>query len=457
MKIPVPAVLCLALLVPGVSRAASPEALDVEGSPLLRTWKPPVYPAEVLAQKVEGNVRVRFIVDAQGAVSSARVLTSADPRLDATALATVKGWTFSPGMAGGKPAAGCMDVTVEFSLAEARRKAKAGLQPRFDLLPQPAPHVEPEPKQTPSGDYPEILTERKIAGAVSFACVVSPEGRVLDPRITGATHADFVLPALDALKRWEFTPAMQGDLPVKAELEAKVSFDALGDSREEILAANGLTAPDGGVPALLVDPEVVVDPVWPLDLLLKGEGGSAVVEFTVRANGLTTGVKVREATRPEFGRALVAALEAWVFNPALDGGRAVAVPMLKRTVFKPELVGKESAADPVARVVAGLRAGTIGLATKLDERLTPLYRVSPVYPAELAAGARPAGRAEIEFVIDREGRARLPRILSATQEEFGWAAATAVAQWVFKAPRRDGQPVDVKVKIPFEFAAPAPR
>ncbi len=63
MKIPVPAVLCLALLVPGVSRA-SPEALDVEGSPLLRTWKPPVYPAEVLAQKVEGNVRVRFIVDA---------------------------------------------------------------------------------------------------------------------------------------------------------------------------------------------------------------------------------------------------------------------------------------------------------------------------------------------------------------------------------------------------------
>ena len=35
------------------------------------------------------------------------------------------------------------------------------------------------------------------------------------------------------------------------------------------------------------------------------------------------------------------------------------------------------------------------------------------------------------------------------------AAATAVAQWVFTAPRRDGEPLDVMVQVPFDFAAPA--
>jgi outer membrane biosynthesis protein TonB len=45
-------------------------------------------------------------------------------------------------------------------------------------------------------------------------------------------------------------------------------------------------------------------------------------------------------------------------------------------------------------------------------------------------------------------------VISATQEEFGWAAATAVSQWVFKIPLRAGQPADVRVRIPFDFKVP---
>ena len=66
----------------------------------------------------------------------------------------------------------------------------------------------------------------------------------------------------------------------------------------------------------------------------------------------------------------------------------------------------------------------------------------------------PTGSAEIEFIIDREGRARLPRIVSASREEFGWAAATAIAQWVFDPPKKNGQPVDTRVRIPVSFTPP---
>ena len=428
--------------------------LVTDNAPILRTWIPPVYPADALKEKIDGTVQVRFIVDAQGRVTTVRVLEAGVPQLNEAALAAVRGWEFLPGIEDGKPAAYCLDVPVEFSPAEAGKKIKPGFLPRIDLLPQTAPHTDAEPKLAPPGEYPAILSERKIQGEVAFACVVSAEGRAVEPRITGATHAEFVLPALVALTHWEFTPALQGDLPVKSALVGKVTFNAIGNSREEILAVNGITAPDGSVPPVVPEPYMVADPVWPFELLLKGVGGSAVVEFEVRGDGTTTGVKVREATPPEFGRALAAALESWTFNPAVDGGQVVTVPLVKRAEFKPVPAGKESAADPVERLVAALRANQIGGAKKLDERLTPIYRAQPTYPVAFPPSDRPAGRAEIEFVIDREGRARLPRIVSATREEFGWAAATAVAQWVFKAPRRGGEPVDVLVKIPFEFSAP---
>ena len=56
----------------------------------------------------------------------------------------------------------------------------------------------------------------------------------------------------------------------------------------------------------------------------------------------------------------------------------------------------------------------------------PLWRIAPRYPAALLA-EKPPGDAVIEFIIDREGRAQLPRIVSATHEAFGWAAAAAIS------------------------------
>ena len=311
-------------------------------------------------------------------------------------------------------------------------------------------------KNAPPGNYPEALTERRLSGKVVFACLVQNDGTASNLRVLGATHVDFVLPALSALTRWEFTPAQQGDLAVSSELRTAVSFDTIATSRSEVLAANAITSPDGTAPLAPPLPQNAVDPVWPHELLMKGEGGSASVEFTVDLRGQVTGVKVREATHPAFGHALAAAMEQWTFNPAMDGGRTIAVPLVKHAEFKAEpLLGDSGGVDqPRAHLLQMARAGTIPGGAGLDEKLVPLYRVAPVYPAALRSGTRPKGEAVIEFVIDQEGRARLPCIMSASQEEFGWAAATAVSQWVFKAPLRAGKPTEVKVQIPFVFSPP---
>jgi TonB family protein len=221
------------------------------------------------------------------------------------------------------------------------------------------------------------------------------------------------------------------------------------------LAANMITSPDGSAPAAAVEPLTVVDPVYPYDLLLKGERGSATVAFIVAASGSPSDVHVVAASEPEFGVALSAAVEMSTFSPPSVNGRSAPVPLVRRAEFPPAATGSNSGPDPVARLLAALQTGEVGNGSWLDAGLTPRYQVAPRYPDALRKGGRPAGQAVIEFVVDRDGRARLPQIFTCSEPAFGWAAATAVSQWVFDAPRRQGRSADVRARVPFEIKAPA--
>lgn len=428
-------------------------AVPAEAGPTLRNWSPVHLPANWDHQAGGQRVRLRFMIDAQGRVTLVRVLESPDPRLNEPAQAVVRAWRFTPALEDTRPTLACLDGVVEFLPASAPRAADSTEPPPEDR-PRLAPTTPVEATTKEPGDYPEALVNRKIAGEVTLVCVVSPDGRAMDTRIREASQVEFALPALDALRRWDFVAAHQGDLPVKAMFETKITFDAIGDSREEILEANHLTAADGHALSALPEPFAMAEPVWPRDALVKGEAGSATVEFTVATDGRVKEVKLREASTPEFGFAALAAVQGWVFRPALDHADPVEVRLQKHFVFQAVPAGREDAENPDQRALAAFRAGQIGPASKLDARLTPVYPPPPLYPAALAGAERTAGKAEIEFVIDRTGRARLPKILSATRPEFGWSAATAISQWVFEPPRRAKDPVDVIVKIPFEFEVP---
>jgi protein TonB len=64
------------------------------------------YTAAARADGIEGKLKLRLVVGADGAVLSVVVLASVSPELDAAAVAAVKQWRFRPAMACGKPVAG---------------------------------------------------------------------------------------------------------------------------------------------------------------------------------------------------------------------------------------------------------------------------------------------------------------------------------------------------------------
>lgn len=443
----------LLLCVPGVAvfgadaPAAVAPALAVSGEPLLQTWVAPVYPEPARAAKQEGRVIVDLLVDEHGVVTEVRVAHSDNPVFDAAALAAVRQWRFKPGLDEGKPVPFGLVGPVEFKLSSKEKIAPGGLPPDR-LWPHPAKRQAAKIVNAIDPDYPEELDPRKLPGRVDLRIQLGADGKITGTRVLWASHAAFVAEALRVSRTWTFQPARQGLLTIPSEMEAPAEFVSVGAKRAEMLAANGLRVVESA-PEVLPEPFVITEPVYPWEKLLSGEEGTAEVAFTVDARGLATAPVLTACSAPEFGAALVAAVDGWSFRPALQGGARVPVKLTVTWTFARPTEGA------LKRLTDAVLPGGEGVAPAkgLDRPLAVVWRGFPVYPSALVASAA-KGSADVEFIIDRDGRARLPRVVSATQPEFGWAAATAVSQWVFEPPQRGGDALAVRVQISIGFTPP---
>lgn len=112
----------------------------------------------------------------------------------------------SGGIIGGTGKPGALDETLEkaFSLAE------------IDQKPRPVSQAAPL--------YPASLRSQKLEGVVTVVFVVDASGKVLDPRVTESTHADFEKPALNAIKQWRFEPAVMGGQRVSCRMRVPIRF-----------------------------------------------------------------------------------------------------------------------------------------------------------------------------------------------------------------------------------------
>jgi TonB family protein len=191
-----------------------------------------------------------------------------------------------------------------------------------------------------------------------------------------------------------------------------------------------------------------LSPVYPLDALLKGRTGWAEVRFMVDYSGRAVMTCVLSASSPAFGHSLLADVEADEFIPPRVNGQPQLTLSGQRFIFEGE--GKLEPNEK--RVLAELRLPipTVVSAKDLDKPLTSIRQEPPVYPYALESDGL-SGHAEIEFIVDHDGHAIFPRIISSTQEDFGWSAATAIARWRYQPPVKGGQKVDARTTVTVNF------
>jgi TonB family protein len=292
--------------------------------------------------------------------------------------------------------------------------------------------------------------------------VVDKKGKVVNPVVTRSNNPAFDQPAIAALLKWKFEPASIDGSPVETEMSVPIIFSFNDDKGREAVS---VTPPSRRQRAKLPEelrydvapkPRGYAQPVFPYSLLRDGKIGNAAVMFQISAEGKVTALKIAEAMQPEFGLALAAAVETYEFDPALKDGHEVATVMKAEQDFSTS--GRDNVVAP--EDLALLRREkkkpeTILEAGQLDSPLRPRSRKAPRFPVKLAGDIK-AGEAMIEILIDEDGRARLPRIISASNPAFGYAAVQAVAQWLFEPPKKGGKPAVARVRIPFNFTTKPP-
>ena len=280
---------------------------------------------------------------------------------------------------------------------------------------------------------------------VEVSFTVDVEGRVKELDIVNSPSKELNASAIAAVANWRFSPGLRDGKPAEFRLKTAVEFttEALNTRQPAVAYASG---------SYDVEPATKrkIAPVYPYDMIVQGRSGWAETKFLIDYTGRALFTCPSGASDEDFARAVIAMVEASEFTPAQKDNRTVMAPAVEHYTFN-----GEAALDAEARrVLNELRkpAPAIVSATELDDRPKVVRQSSPVYPRALKSDGV-TGQAEIEFVIDREGRVLFPRIVSATHQDFGWAAATAVAQWKFKAPEKNGEKVDARMVVPVIFDA----
>ncbi len=314
--------------------------------------------------------------------------------------------------------------------------------------------VLPVPVEQTDPDYPPSLKVAGIEGKVVVEFIVSDIGLVTSAHAHQSTHPGFEEAAVAAVKQWLFEPGMKNGTATAMRMRVPVIFTIPPD----FISTTLLEIPPGNRPTewtydTMPRMQTTAKGVYPFGALLLNERPTIESVIVINTEGRISKVIWPQDTSEEFRGAVHALMDVLKLTPAKRDGKAVETGMRLRLEFNP-YNGDVRIDDSAAAILKRLRIeGTQAHFESVDDLDTPLIasnKTTPAFPSWLSDDMR-TGAALIEYYVDAEGRAQLPRIVSASDPAFGYAACQAVAQWQFNPPTKDGQPVIVKVRVPFEF------
>ena len=207
---------------------------EMDQLPLAINQAAPIYPLDLRKAGTTGEVKVDFIVNTEGTVEDAYVVSSTNPGFENAALEAVRHWKFQPGMKYGHPVNAHMRVPIGFSLSESGSGPAANFVPgsfaTTTTIPGPneasgAPDSMPYPfgGRRPIA-YPESMSAAGIAGDVVVEFDVDAHGNVTYARVVSSPHPDFDEPCLEAVRLWKFQPAVKDSRAVAAHMRETLKF-----------------------------------------------------------------------------------------------------------------------------------------------------------------------------------------------------------------------------------------
>lgn len=202
---------------------------DPKASPKLLTSTSPGYPAELTDTGLSGRAEVDITVKTDGTVADPQLAMATHRAFGKAAMTAVTRWTFEPGQRDGRPAELRVSVPFIFSApvdqqvnAMARRKVFAPLPEAALSLKDYGSKLKVKRPARPMYPRGQAGPGRDVDVQVNF--VVAPDGRTLNPVVTGNPPKEFVLPALMAVAQMAYDPPRKQGAPVYVEGTTKLEF-----------------------------------------------------------------------------------------------------------------------------------------------------------------------------------------------------------------------------------------
>jgi TonB family protein len=202
----------------------------------------PRYPKDALRNGASGAVELRAVISPDGGLKDLTVLRG-EPEFSQAAVDAIRRWRFHPQLHDGHPVQTTFRVHVRFNSLlresncdvemESPQPEAMGAAPsrtsHLDFGPNVHRMSEPgilAPKQiyAPEPEFSEASRKKGERGNVSIVLVVGSDGLPKDLRIICSSIPNSNENAIEAVKRWKFSPATKDGEPVAVAIEIDVSF-----------------------------------------------------------------------------------------------------------------------------------------------------------------------------------------------------------------------------------------
>ena len=303
--------------------------------------------------------------------------------------------------------------------------------------------------------YPPLARQARIQGAVVMDVIIDKTGAVTNVHLVSG-HPMLAPAAIEAVKKWQYTPYLLNGKPVEVDTTIEVRFQLSDGGNGPVGYPSQFIAvdpPEEENSTALVAVKIV-EPVYPL-----GAGQTAQGRIWVRLLVSETGeVKSADALTDDayFSKAATDAALQWQFKPFLRDG--MAIPETTRVLFvvAPAGLADSPEADPEnTEPSASDRSDPEDVPWRA--RLSPevmqelrMSSVPPEYPA-LAKAAHVEGMVILETRINKDGNVVDLRPVSGYQT-LANASVEAVKQWRYRPYRVMGMPVEVETQIEVHFS-----
>ncbi len=204
--------------------------------------------------------------------------------------------------------------------------------------------------------------------------------------------------------------------------------------RAQVVAPKAVTTPSPGYPEALTD---------------TGLSGQAEVDITIKADGSVADPELGMATHRAFGKAAMAAVRLWKFEPGTRDGAPADLRVTVPFTFAAPLDQQVTA---LAKRKVFVKISDPVLSQKDGPKLKPKKDFTSVYSRPID-GKDVDQTVQVDFIVAPDGTTLNPKIVGSPPKDFELGSLLTVARAAYNPPLKNGQGVYVEASVKLHFTS----